>query len=55
MLLRHGVDPNARNSKNNSTPLHLAVKQGNDVAVRLLVQCPGCDVNIRVIIIKQLS
>ena len=48
MLLDHGADPNARNSDNDHTPLHLAVKQDNLDAVKMLVQRDGCDVNIQV-------
>ena len=48
MLWLHGADPNARHADNNHTPLHLAVKQDNIEAVKMLVQWDGCDVNIQV-------
>ena len=48
LLLEKGFDPNVQNSDNKSTPLHLAVKNDNDMAVRILAQSPECDVNLQV-------
>jgi ankyrin repeat protein len=48
LLLAHGVDPNIANNDVKSTPLHLAVKEANDNAVRILVQTEKCDVNLQV-------
>ena len=49
LLLEKGFDPNVQNSDNKSTPLHLAVKNDNDMAVRILAQSPECDVNLQVL------
>ena len=49
LLLEKGFDPNVQNSDNKSTPLHLAVKNDNDMAVRILAQSPKCDVNLQVL------
>ena len=48
LLLERGFDPNVQHSSNSSTPLHLAVKRDNEMAVRILTQCPECDVNLQV-------
>ena len=49
LLLEKGFDPNVQNSDNKSTPLHLAVKNDNVMAVRILAQSPECDVNLQVL------
>ncbi|XP_020622118.1 E3 ubiquitin-protein ligase MIB2-like isoform X3 [Orbicella faveolata] len=48
LLLEKGLDPNVQHSSNRSTPLHLAVKRNNEMAVRILTQCSECNVNLQV-------
>ena len=48
LLLEKGFDPNVQHRSNKSTPLHLAVERKNETAVRILTQCPECDVNLQV-------
>ena len=48
LLLERGFDPNVQHSSNSSTPLHLAVKKDNEMAVRILTQCPECNINLQV-------
>ena len=48
LLLERGFDPNVQHSSNSSTPLHLAVKRDNEMAVRILTQCPECNINLQV-------
>ena len=48
LLLEKGFDPNVQQRSNKSTPLHLAVERRNETAVRILTQCPECDVNLQV-------
>jgi len=48
LLLEKGFDPNVQHSSNRSTPLHLAVKRDNEMAVRILTQCSECNVNLQV-------
>ncbi|XP_066023099.1 E3 ubiquitin-protein ligase MIB2-like isoform X3 [Pocillopora verrucosa] len=47
LLLEKGFDPNVQQRSNKSTPLHLAVERRNETAVRILTQCPECDVNLQ--------
>ena len=47
-LLQKGFDPNVQQGENRSTPLHLAVKNNNEMAVRILTEHEGCDVNLQV-------
>ncbi|KAL9961852.1 hypothetical protein ACROYT_G030880 [Oculina patagonica] len=47
LLLEKGFNPNVQHGKNGSTPLHLAVKRDNEMALRTLTQCPECDVNLQ--------
>ena len=49
VLCDEKVDHTSRNPKLGSTPLHLAVHQGNDTAVEMLVERLECDVNVKVI------
>lgn len=46
-LLQKGFDPNVQQGENRSTPLHLAVKNNNEMAVRILTEHEGCDVNLQ--------
>ena len=48
LMIAHGVDPNTADNDNKCTPLHLAVKESNDNATRVLVQSDTCDVNLQV-------
>ena len=48
LLLEKGFDPNVQHRGSKNTPLHLAVKRKNETAVRILAQCPECDVNLQV-------
>lgn len=47
-MIAHGEDPNTADNTQKSTPLHLAVKETNVNAVRVLVQSENCDVNLQV-------
>jgi ankyrin repeat protein len=44
LLLAHGADPNARDDRDNASPLHFAAAHGNAEAVRLLLDA-GSDVH----------
>ena len=48
LLLNKGFDPNVQDSENRTSPLHLAVQQSNEMAVRILTQDATCDVNLQV-------
>ena len=48
LLLEKGFNPNVQHNDNKSTPLHLAVKNNNEMAVRILTQNRDCDVNLQV-------
>ncbi|XP_031565501.1 uncharacterized protein LOC116300724 [Actinia tenebrosa] len=50
LMIAHGVDPNIAEKDTKCTPLHLAVKESNDNAVRILVQTATCDVNLQDVI-----
>ena len=57
-MLNTGTNVNVSDNKNKSTPLHLAVNQGNDAGVRSLLASRHCDVNCQVKIVfanKKLS
>ena len=57
-MLSTGTNVNVSDNKNKSTPLHLAVNQGNDAGVRSLLASRHCDVNCQVKIVfanKKLS
>ena len=57
-MLNTGTNVNVSDNKNKSTPLHLAVNQGNDAGVRSLPASRHCDVNCQVKIVfanKKLS
>ncbi|CAH3156860.1 unnamed protein product, partial [Porites lobata] len=45
VMLNTGTNVNVSDNKNKSTPLHLAVNQGNDAGVRSLLASRHCDVN----------
>ena len=47
-MLNTGTNVNVSDNKNKSTPLHLAVNQGNDAGVRSLLASRHCDVNCQV-------
>lgn len=47
LLLELGFDPNVQHNDNGSTPLHLAVKNDNEMAVRILTQHVDCDINVQ--------
>lgn len=47
LLLEKGFNPNVQHNDNKSTPLHLAVKNNNEMAVRILTQNRDCDVNLQ--------
>ncbi|XP_078384514.1 uncharacterized protein LOC144666947 isoform X2 [Oculina patagonica] len=47
LLLEKGFNPNVQHGNNGRTPLHLAVKKDNEMAIRILTQCPECDVNLQ--------
>ena len=55
LLLNKGFDPNVQDSENRNSPLHLAVQQSNEMAVRILTQDATCDVNLQVCAFKILS
>ena len=58
VMLNTGTNVNVSDNKNKSTPLHLAVNQGNDAGVRSLLASRHCDVNCQVKIVfanKKLS
>ncbi|CAH3171528.1 unnamed protein product [Porites lobata] len=44
-MLNTGTNVNVSDDKNKSTPLHLAVNQGNNAGVRSLLASRHCDVN----------
>ena len=48
VMLNTGTNVNVSDNKNKSTPLHLAVNQGNDAGVRSLLASRHCDVNCQV-------
>ena len=50
-MLNTGTNVNVSDNKNKSTPLHLAVNQGNDAGVRSLLASRHCDVNCQVKIV----
>ena len=45
VMLNTGTNVNVSDNKNKSTPLHLAVNQGNNAGVRSLLASRHCDVN----------
>ena len=45
VMLNTGTNVNVSDNKNKSTPLQLAVNQGNNAGVRSLVASRYCDVN----------
>lgn len=47
-MLATGTNVNVCDNKNKSTPLHLAVNQGNEAGVRALLSSRHCDVNCQV-------
>ena len=47
-MLNTGTNVNVCDNKNKSTPLHLAVNQGNEAGVRALLTSRHCDVNRQV-------
>ena len=47
-MLNTGTNVNVSDNKNKSTPLHLAVNQGNDAGVKALLASRHCDVNCQV-------
>ena len=47
-MLNTGTNVNVSDNKNKSTPLHLAVNQGNDAGVKALLSSRHCDVNCQV-------
>lgn len=47
-MLATGTNVNVCDNKNKSTPLHLAVNQGNEAGVRALLLSRHCDVNCQV-------
>ncbi|XP_015770068.1 PREDICTED: E3 ubiquitin-protein ligase MIB2-like isoform X3 [Acropora digitifera] len=46
-LLSKGFDPNVQGREHGGSPLHLAVKKNNEMAVRILTQHATCDVNLK--------
>ncbi|XP_067046975.1 ankyrin-3-like isoform X2 [Acropora muricata] len=46
-LLNKGFDPNVQGREHGGSPLHLAVKKNNEMAVRILTQHATCDVNVK--------
>ena len=53
-MLNSGTNVNVCDNKNKSTPLHLAVNQGNDAGVKALLASRHCDVNCQVLNVKRL-
>ena len=51
VMLNTGTNVNVSDNKNKSTPLHLAVNQGNDAGVKSLLASQHCDVNCQVKIV----
>ena len=49
VMLNTGTNVNVCDNKNKSTPLHLAVNQGNDAGVKALLASRHCDVNCQVL------
>lgn len=49
VMLNTGTNVNVSDNKNKSTPLHLAVNQGNDAGVKALLASRHCDVNSQVL------
>ena len=47
LLISHGANLNDNRNPKRSTPLHLALRQFNEVTAIVLVQA-GCDVNVQV-------
>jgi len=47
LLLERGFSPNIQHNDNRATPLHLAVKNNNEMAVQILTQHSECDVNLQ--------
>ena len=47
-LLSKGFDPNVQGREHGCSPLHLAVKKNNEMAVCILTQHATCDVNLKV-------
>lgn len=52
VMLNTGTNVNVCDNKNKSTPLHLAVNQGNDGGVKALLASRHCDVNCQVLDVK---
>ena len=55
VMLNTGTNVNVCDNKNKSTPLHLAVNQGNDAGVKALLASRHCDVNCQVLDVKEAS
>ena len=55
VMLNTGTNVNVCDNKNKSTPLHLAVNQGNDAGVKALLASRHCDVNCQVLDVKAAS
>ena len=51
-MLNSGTNVNVCDNKNKSTPLHLAVNQGNDAGVKALLASRHCDVNCQVLNVR---
>lgn len=51
LLLSQGFDPNVQDRDKRFSPLHLAVHNSNEMAVRILTQYAACDVNLQVCVI----
>ena len=52
IMLNTGTNVNVSDNKNKSTPLHLAVNQGNDAGVKALLASRHCDVNCQVLDVR---
>ena len=52
VMLNTGTNVNVSDNKNKSTPLHLAVNQGNDAGVKALLASRHCDVNCQVCVLS---